>query len=911
MAFVPRRRIHHQTEQKVRIQWGETVIPLWSRTDRSQEVLFQGHLYHKPAPGTGLLPLEERQYAPHNSPLEAKGTIPWATNPILDRLPYWVRGQLKFAGDKKRVLKVKARKILANELVYHIISGEGIAWIAALKTDGSPMTRDEIAQVTGIGREWVGTAQPGKYERRALRDLLANQAGTGPRARILVDGPESDRIADGTATVSVEYLDAVGIRAAPGMLGSFTYVDEDGLTKAHVDVILGGESGIDIRTPPGNVKDVVWLDHVHIQFVPNKLRTTVRSDGQSLVNMAEFFTQPYRGEPYIIHLLKSDLEKRRKALEEGKPHAYVLGVEEEEMEGDPDQWRDWALARFLERGGDIRHFPAMYRRAARAVMARYLAAMKELETDEQGRLRSAGKKLKLSVELPAVGAYARTDTYLREYGVEDVHVPPGHVLWTPEGRCVFSGLEAEEALETMGGGDFDDGIEMHVFEDIDGELKVLLFRRPNQRGEWVLKLSANSREEWLEHVDEIPVLDSRYLPPMLERDEPEETEPEPREEPPVPGLGPRKRKRDRVKSKESLVYGMIKEAGLLGQTVFLDEVLVSDEQTRAILEAKAAGLTWHEALLVMGVNCGLDPEAARQEKIIDASVKTGDDLSEEREAVERIIKRRGPQRVERVLRQRGGKMFEDEEGYVETYRGWYSAVVEAMASEVSNTMEAMLESAKEAEPPVEILEGWAKYHAMGHQAAGTYNAIIADWLRTHKEGETIPDHVFEEAEAALEAYMGAIKDLYPDAAFCALAGMAHYSYTRIPHHHDGAVWVFAEAFQGVLVAAGLLNDEKIAGEISLPDGESVTLKNPWLVHAAETAGDGRVSARDFTRAERKAAQQKVAEWVRERVARRVTVIDGQVYDGERRVARGPVADGEYVITPAAARDHITATLIPV
>ncbi len=229
------------------------------------------------------------------------------------------------------------------------------------------------------------------------------------------------------------------------------------------------------------------------------------------------------------------------------------------------------LPQFLNAGGDPRHYAGLRRMQYR------------------GRLEQLTYYSYPDLRLPS---------FQRRYICTDVNmnrtVPRGHYQLTRDSLIVNDQDWRDYIADVLGGADMDDGVLVHCFEDVaDGDEKAIIWRQPNQWGEVIIlhpcKLS-NVR---------LPSNDSRLLPPRID------TQPRPEERP---------------ASQSPMIPAQYSVAAM------------TETMHAAALNDGVLG-SFCNLLMVAVAVYGTAPRTApiRLERIIDATVKTGEDISWVRE----------------------------------------------------------------------------------------------------------------------------------------------------------------------------------------------------------------------------------------------------------------------------------------
>ncbi len=391
---------------------------------------------------------------------------------------------------------------------------------------------------------------------------------------VCVDEQNTDTAWDGMSWISADFVKRIAqsgqwlnqhaidpVRQRRELLAAsrleLTIMTALGQIKGHAMVVNGLPAGVDIVTNGQNIKrevsqhdgeTFVGLDVVHG-------KDSAEIDKQSLINLTPFMNTDW--------LLNNLREETRDLLID--------------LDGYVPQMRDNALPsvsplpQFLNAGGDPRHYAGLRRMQYR------------------GRLEQLTYYSYPDLRLPS---------FLRRYICTDANingtVPRGHYRLTRDSIIVNAQDWREYIADVLGGADMDDGVLVHRFEDVvDGTEKAVIWRQPNQWGEYIVlrpcKVS-NTR---------LPSNDSRQLPPRID------TQPRPAERaatqtPSIPV-------RYTVAAMTETMHAAALNDGVLGQFCNL--------------------------LMVAVAVYGTAPRTApiRLERIIDATVKTGEDISWVRE----------------------------------------------------------------------------------------------------------------------------------------------------------------------------------------------------------------------------------------------------------------------------------------
>lgn len=305
--------------------------------------------------------------------------------------------------------------------------------------------------------------------------------------------PEYKKKMDGMIAISVAFAQSLDASLRAGDLinlkvsgGENKYVKSDAYVSEDIDH--------DIVVYSTNFKDEIKLDSERIYVSAERLKLgAVRADIQSVLNMFEGFTV----DTWIniaAEGIKSDAEKVLKGeLIEDR----FYDMEEESM----DKF-SWVLQEAVNCGLDYRQYKPLYRMALHNVKKSWTRNI-----SRDGR--------KSSFNFPILGAvrgYLTPD--LLQLDKEGNVIPTlqkGEIFISAGGAIMFSLEDIEEVMHTLGGADCDDGLNLKPVV-VNGENRILVWRNPNDQGEWVVKSLSDLSDIQLEYRD---VLHTDSLPGLL------------------------------------------------------------------------------------------------------------------------------------------------------------------------------------------------------------------------------------------------------------------------------------------------------------------------------------------------------------------------------------------------------------
>jgi hypothetical protein len=271
-----------------------------------------------------------------------------------------------------------------------------------------------------------------------------------------------------------------------------TILHDGGQEKGHV--ILDDSLAVDFLFPADSAKpEVALTDKIFVGLQPVHSDEQMRLDVQSLVNLHPFFRNEH-----LAAWLHQESELFLNCIRAGEFDILLSRLGRFVGEQDFTQFRSWWLAEYLLSGGSLLWFNGTIQAMGRQHL---------------NRLLSSEKKLRFPI--PGGRFYIMPDT------VGDRILDPGYAELDPDRATVWvSAAEWNEIAEILGGADGDDGCWVFPFTDYDGQKQLLIWRSPNQLGEYILrKPSPDSHPiQWRTAHDTIcwPRMDSRQLPPRID-----------------------------------------------------------------------------------------------------------------------------------------------------------------------------------------------------------------------------------------------------------------------------------------------------------------------------------------------------------------------------------------------------------
>lgn len=326
-------------------------------------------------------------------------------------------------------------------------------------------------------RDWNGTLWDGcgRISRRFLRDCLLPQLAGLPadEARRF----ERDLLQSGRFEITVMH--------------------DGGQEKGDVLVVDELPGGVDIMFPEGAAKRELRQEGMIFVGLPTARHAAdeMRIDVQSLINL-----HPFLAGEQLLSWLQEESQLFLDVLASGETKRLFprLGATPDSLAS----LADWHVGEYLASGGDPRWFASIQRALGKQHLERLA--------------NQAEQKLRLPI--PG-GRY-----YIFPAAVGEREVARGEVALDRAAATVWVNDEdwLELVVPILGGCDGDDAIWLLPFTDAqDGERTVLLWRSPNQVGEYLLLRPTATSDEIVWQVSNgesilWPTLDSRKLPTRID-----------------------------------------------------------------------------------------------------------------------------------------------------------------------------------------------------------------------------------------------------------------------------------------------------------------------------------------------------------------------------------------------------------
>lgn len=676
-----------------------------------------------------------------------------------------------------------------------------------------------------------------------------------------------------------------------------------GQDKGHVLVSPRAEElGCDLLFPAGSAKPELRLGETpfgpmtFVGLQPVHSSDQMCLDIQSLINL-----HPFLSPEQLLAWAEMESGLFLERIRSGRSEGLLDRLTTAESPDDLANLAGWPVGEYIASGGRLMWFAGMVKGAARQHLKRL--------GSRENRLRCPAPGGRYYIFPEAVG--------VQQMGAQQMgaqQVAPGQVKLDPAAATVWVNDQdwLDYLVKVLGGCDGDDAVWVLPFTDrADGARKLLLWRSPNQVGEYVLlaPTAGSHTLAWATAREAVsyPLLDSRLLPPRIDAASHQVGT--------LPAAG-----------EAQLLSGYTPQA--MASTI---------QQAAANLGVLGA---YCNALMLCKALYGRLPDTlpASLEAVIDGSVKTGLDLQPvrawNRMAMARMV-RHGRQDERRglpeVLRDRLPEKLQKQA--VTAQGHWLDALAAALQRHKAAYWADVAALATEACPPVALFaQGQAWLH-VGKELRQAYSQVLREELAAYGLEEEVPETVYAAARAACASVLGQWpEEIRP----YLLLGAAAYLYAQGPQQgqavQDGVLWQLGEPQDGggrqrgiaqemlaALRQVGLLDQPVwtaaggIPQGVGVPDrplrhvqgrlsGVPVRLNGVWFNLLRATAPETPARMQLVPPAARQAAKARIAAYVQ--AAFRGMVLHTAVTDNNRVVAR--TARGN--LFGYVQRDHELAAL---
>ena len=273
-----------------------------------------------------------------------------------------------------------------------------------------------------------------------------------------------------------------------------TVMHASGQEKGHV--LMVEDLAYDFVFPAGSAKSELTLHgRVFVGLAPVHSQDQMCLDIQSLINLHPFFKPEH-----LLAWMQMESSLFLQGIRSGEIEALLNRLPGVESAAGLTALADWHLGEFVASGGRLMWFAGMVKAMAR-----------------QHLNRLGGRERKLRFPIPG-GRY-----YIMPADIGERDVPPGHVELDPATATAWVNNQdwLDHIVDVLGGCDGDDAVWVFPFRDVaDRRRKILVWRSPNQLGEYVLlqPTEGSHKLEWAVPGGTLayPTMDSRLLPSRID-----------------------------------------------------------------------------------------------------------------------------------------------------------------------------------------------------------------------------------------------------------------------------------------------------------------------------------------------------------------------------------------------------------
>lgn len=554
---------------------------------------------------------------------------------------------------------------------------------------------------------------------RLLREYREGMYGFYDDVRIVYDAKLNGKTWDGAGLISRQFLKRLARNhrdktsrhyrhtkyelATIGRV-EYTVQSRKGQDKGHAIVI--DTDDWDLYLPEDTKDQVVSLtDDIFVGINPVHSKDSMNLDVQSHINLYPFF-QIHD----LKHWLRAEAELFLQAIENGDVEAMLSRAES------VNDFKGWWLKEYCASGGETMWFAGVIR----SMGGQHANKINKTNHD----------KFKLPV--PGGRYYVMVDEVGQKAGIKPVQ--PGTIRLDREhGTAWVSAADWPEWSGIWGGADQDDALWIFPFTDHDSSQKLLAWRSPNQLGEYILAEVDPDSDVivWPTITDPIVYtqMNSQLLPPRI----------------------------DTMATK--YMTGMVRPVKVNPGPYTLEAMNTGLEQM--VANAGTLGMLVNLMMVVKSLY-GQGPKTlpARLEEVIDASQKTGDDISKVKqwiyEYAAKLI-RHHPQ-IPFILQERIKGLVSSKlrQTIVPTNDHWMDNVIAVVEAHLFWYREQLDALAAKAAPPQKVLEIGAPWIEIGGQFREFYGSLIQEAKQRHDD-EILTSEDFEWVNQRLENAL----DRYP------------------------------------------------------------------------------------------------------------------------------------------------------
>ncbi|MGB7341029.1 MAG: hypothetical protein WBC91_19190, partial [Phototrophicaceae bacterium] len=350
----------------------------------------------------------------------------------------------------------------------------------------------------------------------------------------------------------------------------FTLLTAKGQDKGHAHVSDNLEA--DFILPEDTKRDVCFeSEDMFLGLYPVHGDPHMKLDIQSLINLCPFWQ--------LGDLLLWLSEAGQMFIDSIRQGEMALCMSQIDSQSDLDNLQSWHVREYLVSGGH----PMWSGNIVKSLLNQHLRGLEHQQLE------------KCRLPIPGCRYYVMADV------IGQRQVARGEITLDPESATAWVNAEDwyEFGAEVWGGADQDDALWCFAFEDLlDGEVKILAWRSPNQVGEYVLLKASEASfiPQWQDKIS-LPQADSRQLPIRIDRSTPD-------------------------------YLNLVPETSALPHVPSYSIMAMDESIVRALSNKGVLGQMCNVLMLSKAIFGSLPKQPpAPLEVIIDASVKTGEDLS--------------------------------------------------------------------------------------------------------------------------------------------------------------------------------------------------------------------------------------------------------------------------------------------
>ena len=532
-----------------------------------------------------------------------------------------------------------------------------------------------------------------------------------------------------------------------GQRVEFTVMTANGQDKGHGVVSDSIDHDFVLpRDTKGEVRLVNGQTFVGVNFVHG--RNDMRLDIQSLINLHPFFEHDQ-----LAGWLAQEGQVFTESIETGSVAEAMSRVDRYTTLEDV---QSWGLREYFASGGN----PMWFQSHVKSLSNQHLERLNH-STLEKMRLPIPGGRHYVMPE--AVGQAAGLDV---KVGRGEVFIDPKRgTVWVNDQDWLKMDDGKEGIAGILGGADHDDALWLHPFTDHDGERKVLAWRSPNQAGEYILLKPTTQSDPLTWHTQEgevsYPSGDSRKLITRTDL---------------MPEI-----------NYQNLVDPAT--AGGLGEGHDYGIEVMNATIERAEANRNALGAYCNNLMVAKAVYGRLPAQPpAPLETVIDASVKTGEDLSPvlqwTQDSAKAILNQRRP--IPEILHHRLGPRPPGTPQPQPTFDHWLDDLGNAVKQHIRKIEGERDTLSGQTMPPQAIFDS-AFEQPETIKLGARFNRIYTTTLRQATQGqiEVKPEHR-EVAREAAESFLDRFTEEKQSAI---LRGAIVSAYIKEKPGSDAAVWL--------------------------------------------------------------------------------------------------------------------------